>query len=55
VRGGAFLYNGWYARCAYRYSYDPHDWDYYTGFRVVVLFSGSRPISPRSGLRKDEG
>ena len=36
LRGGSFNLNYGYARCAYRYWNDPHDWFHYLGFRVVV-------------------
>ncbi|MBN1936344.1 MAG: SUMF1/EgtB/PvdO family nonheme iron enzyme [Anaerolineae bacterium] len=36
LRGGAFDFYDWYARCAYRYFVDPDDEYRYFGFRVVV-------------------
>jgi len=55
VRGGAFFNVRRLARCAFRNVNLPLNRSDNTGFRVVVLFSGSRPISPPSALRKDEG
>jgi formylglycine-generating enzyme required for sulfatase activity len=48
LRGGAFDFDVWVVRCAYRGRYDPIIWYYYFGFRVVVVAS---PISlSRSGF-----
>jgi len=48
LRGGAFNYNDRFARCAFRYRYNPYNEWNPNGFRVVVA---SPPISlvPRSG------
>ena len=45
LRGGAFVSNQHYARCAYRFRYYPNVRSGYFGFRIVVS-----PISPRSAL-----
>ena len=35
LRGGAFVFNANYVRCAYRYDFEPDNWFYGFGFRVM--------------------
>ena len=41
VRGGSWIFNHRYARCAFRYGDDPADFGYFVGFRVVVSLAVS--------------
>ena len=43
VRGGSWINDQDFARCAVRFGFDPSDRDYYVGFRVVC----SSPIANR--------
>jgi len=37
LRGGAFSFNQWNARCAYRFRFDPGDGGDDWGFRVALF------------------
>jgi iron(II)-dependent oxidoreductase len=40
LRGGAFYNDTWGVRCAYRNRYDPGNFNWHYGFRVVLVSPG---------------